>query len=299
MLANLASPLRLKLWNVGKIMHAIQLLPVEGLPMIKPGDDLVALIIERMERQNLRLQAGDVLVLAQKVVSKSEGRLVNLRQIVPSERAEKIATIVQKDPRLVEVILGESNEVIWVSPNIFVVEDRNGFVAANAGVDRSNIEQTLADPTASPNIEGHNPVGDEWLALLPLDPNASARRIREAVRERTGADIAVIINDTYGRPFRMGGVGVALGAAGLQTLVDERGESDLFGYKLQATLVGTGDELASAASLLMGQAREATPAVIIRGYHFRLPAGADQGASTLVRPKEQDKFRYPTNRQIV
>ena len=247
--------------------------------MIKPGDDLVALISERLARQNLRLQDGDVLVLAQKIVSKSEGRLVNLRDIVPGARATKIAAIVQKDPRLVEVILKESNEVIWVSPNIFVVEERNGFVAANAGVDRSNIEQTSPDPTASPNIEDHNPTGDEWLALLPLDPDASARQIREMVRERIGADIAVIINDTYGRPFRMGGVGVALGAAGLETLVDERGESDLFGYKLQATLVGTGDELASAASLLMGQAREATPAVIIRGYHFRLPTGSDRGAA--------------------
>ena len=275
-------------------MNSVELIPVSGVPMIKPGDNLAQIILDRLEKQGLQLQDGDILVLAQKIVSKSEGRLVNLRNIVPSERANTLAEIVKKDPRHVEVILGETREVLWTSPGIFVVEQRNGYVSANAGVDRSNIEQQ-----GTTNGEAHGE--DEWLALLPLDPDASAAGLREQVRERTGADIAVIINDTHGRPFRMGGVGIALGAAGLVMLVDERGESDLFGYTLQATLVGTGDELASAASLLMGQAAEGTPVVLIRGYRYRKPNAnqQDRGASDLVRPKEQDRFRYPEGRQTL
>lgn len=272
-------------------MNAIQLLPIADMPLIKPGDDLAAIIFNCLQTQGVALQSGDIVVVAQKIVSKSENRLVNLAEVTPSERAQKIAQIVGKDSRHIQVILDESKEVIWVSPGIFVVEERNGFVAANAGVDRSNIEQ--------PENDGNSHA--EWLSLLPLDPDASAQRLREALQNLANVEIAVIINDTHGRPFRMGGTGVALGAAGLQTLVDERGESDLFGYKLQATLVATGDELASAASLLMGQAAEGTPVVIIRGYKYRKPLEdkPDKGAAELVRSKEQDKFRYPANRTII
>jgi coenzyme F420-0:L-glutamate ligase/coenzyme F420-1:gamma-L-glutamate ligase len=253
--------------------------------MIKPGDDLAEIITQQLMASYLSFQNGDVVALAQKIVSKSEGRLVNLREVFVSERAQQIALIADKDPRQVQVILDESREVIWVSPGIFVVETHHGFVCANAGVDRSNIEQPGAEE------------GDIWLALLPKDPNQSAAKLKSRFKELTGAEVAVIINDTHGRPFRMGGVGVALGTAGLAALVDERGERDMFGYTLQNTLVATGDELAGAASLVMGQASEATPVVLIRGLNYRHPAQPDNGATDLVRPKNKDVFRYPANRK--
>lgn len=266
--------------------------PVNRLPMIKPGDDLAALIYERLKVQGETLQDGDVIAIAQKVVSKSEGQLVNLAEVVPSKRALQIAPIAGKDPRHIEVILRESREVIWVSPGIFVVETHHGYVCANAGVDRSNIAQSqdadLTQPEANP------PHGeDEWLCLLPVDPDASAARLRERFKELSGVNIGVLINDTHGRPFRMGGVGVALGTAGLETLRDQRGESDLYGYRLQATLTAFGDELAAASSLIMGQAAEATPAILIRGLAIKPLAGADKGASVLIRPKDKDVFHYP------
>lgn len=258
--------------------------PITGLPMIEPGDDLARLIVERLAADGERFQDGDALVVAQKIVSKSEGRLVNLAGITPGPRALQIAPIAGKDPRHVEVILQESREVIWVSPGIFVVETHHGYVCANAGVDRSNIAQ--ASNPASEN--------EEWLCLLPLDPNASAARLRSDLLKLTGVEVAVVINDTHGRPFRMGGVGVALGMAGITGLVDQRGESDLFGYRLQATLTARGDELAAAASLVMGQAAEATPAVLVRGLNFSRPDPAhDSGATSLIRPAKTDVFRYP------
>jgi coenzyme F420-0:L-glutamate ligase/coenzyme F420-1:gamma-L-glutamate ligase len=258
--------------------------PVSGLPMIEPGDDLAKLIVERLAATGEGFRDGDVLVVAQKIVSKSEGRLVNLAGITPSERAVQIAPIAGKDPRHVEVILRESREVIWVSPGIFVVETHHGYVCANAGVDRSNIAQPT-NPTSQ---------NEEWLCLLPLDPDASAAKLRADLLKLTGAEVAVVINDTHGRPFRMGGIGVALGMAGIAGLIDQRGESDLFGYRLQATLTARGDELAAAASLIMGQAAEATPAVLVRGLNFGRPDPAhDPGATELIRPADKDVFRYP------
>jgi coenzyme F420-0:L-glutamate ligase/coenzyme F420-1:gamma-L-glutamate ligase len=266
----------------------VQLIAVEGVPLIKPGDDVAAILQTCLQEQGITFQNNDVLAIAQKIISKSEGCLVNLREVIPSERANAIAPLAQKDPRHIQVILDQSKEVIWVSPGIFVVETHHGFVCANAGVDRSNIEQ--------PTHEEH----DEWLALLPPDPNRSAATIRQRVQELSGADIAVVINDTHGRPFRMGGVGVAIGAAGLLSLVDKRGETDMFGYVLQATLVATGDEIAATASMIMGQAAERTPAVLIRGLHYRRPVAPtpDLGASDLVRPPDKDVFRYPANRKV-
>ncbi len=253
-----------------------------NLPLIKPGDDLAGLVLAALEGQGESFRPGDVLCLAQKVVSKSEGRLVNLAGIKPSERAIQIAPVAGKDPRHVEVILGESRRVIWVSSGIFVVETHQGFVCANAGVDRSNIDQPGQDE------------GQEWVCLLPLDPDASATRIRAAVLDHSGVDVAVLINDTHGRPFRMGGQGLALGLSGFPALSDHRGHADLFGYQLQATLTATGDELAAAASLIMGQAAEGTPAVLVRGlgFHHTEP-GCDKGAADLIRPAEKDVFRYP------
>jgi coenzyme F420-0:L-glutamate ligase/coenzyme F420-1:gamma-L-glutamate ligase len=266
--------------------------PVNRLPMIKPGDDLAALIFARLKDQGEDLRNGDIIAIAQKVVSKSEGRLVNLADIVPSERALEIAPIAGKDPRHIEVILQESREVIWVSPGIFVVETRQGYVCANAGVDRSNIAQS-ADPSQTDPAFNQAHDENEWLCLLPVDADASAARLRARFKELSGADVGVLINDTHGRPFRMGGVGVALGAAGLLTLRDQRGESDLYGYQLQATLTALGDELAAATSLIMGQASEATPAVLVRGLAISAPAGADKGADILIRPKDKDVFHYP------
>ena len=258
--------------------------PVTGLPMIEPGDALAKLLVEGLAADGERFQNGDALVVAQKIVSKSEGRLVNLAGITPSQRALQIAPIAGKDPRHVEVILQESREVIWVSQGIFVVETHHGYVCANAGVDRSNIAQ-------SSNPASEN---EEWLCLLPRDPNASAARLKRDLLKLTGVEVAVVINDTHGRPFRMGGVGVALGMAGITGLVDQRGESDLFGYRLQATLTARGDELAAAASLVMGQAAEATPAVLVRGLNFLRPDPAhDPGATSLIRPAKTDVFRYP------
>jgi coenzyme F420-0:L-glutamate ligase / coenzyme F420-1:gamma-L-glutamate ligase len=266
------------------MLNEVVFRPITGLPMVAPGDDLARLITAQMAAMGERFQAGDALVIAQKIVSKSEGRLVNLAEVVPGERARQIAPVVAKDPRLVEVILRESREVIWCSPGIFVVETIQGYVCANAGVDRSNIAQPAA----------HAQPGEEWVCLLPLDANASADRLRAAIYELTGVELAVVINDTHGRPFRMGGVGVALGSAGLVGLVDQRGSPDLFGYHLQATLTAQGDELAAAASLIMGQAAEACPAVLVRGLALQRPDPAnDLGATDLVRPKEKDVFRYP------
>lgn len=265
---------------------SVELIAVENVPLIQPGDDVPMLLHGCLQKQGLSFQDNDILVIAQKIISKSEGCLVNLRDVVPSERAKTVAPLAQKDPRHVQVILDESKEVIWVSPGIFVVETHHGFVCANAGVDRSNIEQ----PT--------NAEQDEWVALLPKDPNRSAAIIRQKVKELSGADVAVVINDTHGRPFRMGGVGVAIGSAGLLGLVDKRGETDMFGYVLQATLVATGDEIAATASLVMGQAAERTPAVLIRGLNYRKPKAEDVGASDLVRPPDKDVFRYPANRKL-
>jgi coenzyme F420-0:L-glutamate ligase/coenzyme F420-1:gamma-L-glutamate ligase len=287
-------------------VNTVQFIAVPGVPLIWPGDDLGQIIGDCLAREGLQFQDGDVLVLAQKIVSKSEGRLVNLAEVQPSERALELAPKVGKDPRHVEVILRESKEVIWASPGIFVVETHHGFVCANAGVDRSNIEQLMDEPRRVLPLPAETRVGQnsseressEWLCLLPRDPDYSAAQIRARLKELSGAEVAVLINDTHGRPFRMGGVGVALGAAGLVALIDQRGEQDMFGYTLQATLVGFGDELASAASMVMGQAAEGTPAVLVRGLRYRRPdgTGADPGASELIRPKTQDVFRYPRPR---
>lgn len=248
------------------------LLPIKGLPLIRDGDDLGALIVGAASGIN-RPEHGDVLVLAQKIVSKAEGRTVRLETVQPSTRAQMLADESEKDPRLVELILQESREVLRVRPGLIVVEDLRGFVCANAGIDRSNIEQD----------------GDsEVVALLPLDPDESARRVRRRITELTGSTVGVIINDSHGRAFREGTVGVAIGIAGLSALRDRRGDLDLTGYVLQHTVIGLADEIAAAASLLMGPAAEGVPAVLVRGLD--LPPG-DGSAKDLQRPAERDLFR--------
>ena len=249
---------------------ALSLAALPGIPLIQPGDDLGALLIAALERHE-SLLAGDVLVIAQKIVSKAEGRYVDLRTVAPSARAKELAAATAKDPRLVEVILRESANVVRYREDVLIVTHRLGFVMANAGVDRSNI------------------VADEQVLLLPADPDASCRALRARLGAYFGVAPAVIINDSVGRAWRNGTVGIALGAAGLPALYDQRGEPDLFGEPLRVTQVGFADEIAAAASLLMGQADQGLPLVRVRG--LRWPREQENDAAALLRPPAQDLFR--------
>ncbi len=251
----------------------VTLTPIPGIPLVRPRHDLAELLILACERQAISPKEGDVLVLAQKVVSKAEARYIDLATVVPSARAQSLAAEVEKDPRLVEVILGESRRVVRRRPGILIVEHRLGFVMANAGVDRSNV-----DPEA----------GAEPVLLLPRDPDGSAATLLARLSAHFGKPLAVIISDSWGRAWRRGTVGVALGAAGLPTVMDLRGRPDLFGHELRVTETGFADEIASAASLLMGQAAEATPAVLVSGLSWSAPS---MPASALLRPPEEDLFR--------
>lgn len=251
------------------------LTPLSGIPMIRPGDDLAEIIWRGLTETGILLVDGDIVVVAQKIVSKSEDRYVNLASVTPSAEAITLADEVEKDPRLVELNLRESNFVLRYKPGTMIVEHRLGFVCANAGIDRSNVN--TAD-----DIEG------ELVLLLPEDPDASAERIRMNLEEVSGARIGVLIIDSHGRTWRMGTVGVAIGLSGLPGLVDLRGQPDLFGTKLQVTQVGAADELAAAASLVMGQAAEGRPVVHVRGYPYPLREGS---LKELLRPRHEDLFR--------
>jgi coenzyme F420-0:L-glutamate ligase / coenzyme F420-1:gamma-L-glutamate ligase len=244
-----------------------------GIPLIEPGDDLAAILAKALSESKVGLCDGDVLVVAQKIVSKAEGRYVKLDDLRPSERAVEIAQRTGKDERRVEVILSESDEVVKLGPQLVIAAHKLGFVMANAGVDESNIS--------------HND-GAERVLLLPRDPDRSAAELKRRLDATFGVSAAVIINDSFGRPWRNGVVGVALGAAGLPSLVDKRGAPDLFGRELRVTEIAVGDELASAASLLMGQAAEGLPAVLARGLRFEAPS---RPAAALVRDRERDLFR--------
>jgi len=246
-----------------------EVLAITGLPEIHPGDDLPQLLVDVFD-----FESGDVLVLAQKAVSKSEGRLVDLDAVAAGPEAEDLARRCQKDARLVQLILDESREVIRVRPGLLIVEDRRGWVCANAGIDRSNVEQ-------SANGRG------EVVCLLPVDPDGSASGVREKIKQLRGVGIGVVISDSHGRPWRQGTVGVAIGACGVAVLSDRRGQIDRYGYELQHTLVGAADEIAAAASILMGQGSEGLPAVVLRGINA---AGCGR-ARDLQRPRYQDLFR--------
>jgi coenzyme F420-0:L-glutamate ligase/coenzyme F420-1:gamma-L-glutamate ligase len=246
--------------------------PLEGLPLVQAGDDLPGLLRMALHRQQVELREGDILVLAQKIVSKAEGRKVRLEDVQPSARAIELATEVEKDPRLVQLILDESNEVLRSRPGLLVVEHRLGFVCANAGIDHSN-------------VEGEN---DEWVLLLPENPDASAAGIRAALEDAAGVKLGVLIIDSHGRAWREGTEGVTIGLAGMPGLVDLRGQADLMGRELRVTTVGAADELAAAASLVMGQAAEGCPAVHVRGFPYELREGQ---LSELIRSKERDTFR--------
>lgn len=255
-------------------MTSIQIFPVVNLPLIQPGDDLATVIATGLSTMQETLQDGDIVVIAQKIVSKAEGRLVHLAQVTPSDEARRTADIVGKDPRVMQVVLDESRAVLRVRRGLLVVEERNGWVCANAGVDRSNVQ-----------------TGDDGdiLALLPADPDGSAQAIRAGLHALTGVAPAVLINDSHGRAWRIGTVGVCIGCAGIAPVWDQRGLHDLFGYTLQASEECIADELTAAASLVMGQSNEGRPVVIIRGY--QLPPAPDAPSSAIQRPAAMDAFR--------
>jgi coenzyme F420-0:L-glutamate ligase / coenzyme F420-1:gamma-L-glutamate ligase len=254
-------------------MRSLELTALVGFPLVQPGTDLLQVICDIIQTSGPELTDYDVVVVAQKVVSKAEGRYVDLAAVQPSAEALALASQVRKDPRLVEVILGESRRVIRHRPGVLIVEHKLGFVIANAGVDQSNV-----DPD-----QGAQPV-----LLLPEDPDASAQELHSGFRERLGKRVGVVINDSFGRAWRLGTVGAALGAAGFPSLLDLRGKLDLYGRRLQVSETGFADEIAAAASLLMGQGGEATPVVVLRGLWW---SGADLPASQLLRKPEEDLFR--------
>jgi coenzyme F420-0:L-glutamate ligase/coenzyme F420-1:gamma-L-glutamate ligase len=258
---------------VTSAISALHLLSLPGFPLVQPGDDLAGLIAGGLARAAVALRAEDVVVVAQKVVSKAEGRAVALDTVTPSARAVALAAEIGKDARLVEVILSESVRVVRSRPNLLITEHRLGFVMANAGVDHSNV--------AAPGEA-------DQVLLLPLDPDASATRLRDGLAARCGMAPGVVISDSFGRPWRRGTCGVAIGAAGIASLVDMRGRPDLFGRTLEVTIIARADEIAAAAGLLQGQAGEGTPVVLLRGLAAAAPAVP---AAVLVRPPAEDLFR--------
>jgi coenzyme F420-0:L-glutamate ligase/coenzyme F420-1:gamma-L-glutamate ligase len=257
-----------------------------AIPLIQPGDNLAGIILTALERAGLQLASGDILVLAQKIVSKAEGQLVNLSTVIPSRRARELALQAEKDPRLVELILRESRTVLRVRPGTIIVEHRLGFVCASAGIDHSNVEGIHR--TAAEAATTNKDKSEDWMLLLPEDPDASAARIRQQLEAASGERIGVLIIDSHGRAWRLGVVGTAIGFSGLPGLVDMRGQPDLFGYQLRITLIAAADELAAAASLVMGQAAEGTPVIHVRGFPYPLQEGS---LKELLRPHDQDMFR--------
>lgn len=254
------------------MVNSITCTALPDIPMVEPGDDLVEIIVDGAARAGISVGGGDIFVIAQKIVSKAENRYVYLDDVRPSPRALEWAAIVGKDPRHIEVVLSESSEVVRARRNVMIVAHRLGFVMANAGIDESNIAQD----------RGHR------VLLLPENPQASCERLKEALDRRFSADVGVVINDSFGRPWRNGVVGVALGSAGVPALESKIGAPDLFGRPMQVTEIAVADELAAAASLVMGQAAEAQPIVHVRGYSSPAPA---VDAAALIRPRERDMFR--------
>lgn len=250
----------------------LNLFALRGFPLVEPGDDLVSLIFDAMASNRQEFQPGDVLVLAQKIVSKAENRYAYLNQIEPSAKAVELAENAEKDSREVELILRESSQVVRVRPGVLIVKHRLGYVHANAGIDKSNIKSESTNPR---------------VLLLPENPDRSCHTLREKIRERAGVEVAVIINDSAGRAWRMGTVGMALGTAGFEPVVDQVGDPDLFNRPLQVTQVAVADELASAASFLMGQGAEALPVVVIRGATLK---PSSLGSESLIRPEQEDMF---------
>lgn len=251
----------------------LELIPLKNFPLVEPGQDLVRLICDALEQSQLTLEEGDVLVIAQKIISKAEGRYVRLSDVEPSTEALALAKRADKDPRQMELVLRESREVVRVRPGVVIVEHRNGYVHANAGIDKSNIP---------------NSTGDTQVLLLPENPDESAHKLMTALVNYCGVGLRVIINDSAGRAWRNGTVGIAIGTAGFDPLFNQVGEQDLYGNTLEVTEAAVADELAAAASFVMGQAAEACPVVLLRGATLKPSL---DGSRSLLRDKAQDMFR--------
>ena len=247
----------------------IHIIGLKGIPIVKKGDNIAKLIVEAAKAQGIEIKAKDVFVIAQTIVSRAEGSVVDLNTVVPSDFAMRIAERFEKDPRQIEVILREAKQIIRMEHAI-ITETKHGFICANSGVDKSNMP------------------GEHFVSLLPRDPEKSARELRKELEKLTGVKLAVIISDTHGRPFREGAINVAIGVSGMKPVWDRRGDVDLFGYTLKSTLVGIADELASAAELVMGEANEGIPVVIIRGFDYIEGEGS---IKDLLRAREKDMFR--------
>lgn len=251
----------------------IKLIGLEGIPLVKAGDNIAEIIKEVIKSQEYDLCDGDIILIAETLISKAEGNIIKLDEIEPSKKAIEVAEVCKKDPKLVEVILQNSNEIVEVGPNFIVTETKHGFVCANAAIDESNVEDGLATP-------------------VPQNPDKSAKEIREFLEDEFNKDLAVIVTDTQGRAFRVGAIGTAIGCSGINPLWVRIGEKDLYGRELETTEIATADELASAASLIMGQADEGLPVVIISGFGaFNQLRDKDSNIESLLRPKEFDVFR--------
>jgi coenzyme F420-0:L-glutamate ligase/coenzyme F420-1:gamma-L-glutamate ligase len=253
----------------------LTLTPLAGIPLVRKGDDIVNFILNGLADSSITLTDGDVLVITQKIVSKVEGRMVNLNDVKPSGKAIALGLRTEKDPRLVELILNESDQVLRSRPGLIIVEHKLGFICANAGIDHSNVKGEFSDQ-------------ENWVLLLPENPDASADSIRKGLEEISGTRLGVLIIDSHGRAWRVGTQGVAIGLSGIQGVVDMRGKQDLFDYTLQVTVIGAADELAAASSLIMGQADEGYPVVHARGFPYALRDGS---LNEIIRPKELDLFR--------
>ncbi|MBP8973394.1 MAG: coenzyme F420-0:L-glutamate ligase [Anaerolineae bacterium] len=247
------------------------LIGLPHIPHVQPGDDLAAILVASLESARLALEPGDILVITSKLVSKAEGRFADLRAVEPSSRARKVAEQTRKDPRMVELVLRESTAISRMRPDVLIVRHRLGFTLANAGIDHSNVGRE----------------GEDWVLLLPEDPDRSAAQIRQQLRDLTGVAPGIVISDSHGRPFRIGTVGVAIGLAGFPAAWDKRGQRDLYGRELRITVTGLGDELAAAAGLVTGQGAEGLPVVLVRG--MVVPQG-DGCAADLVRPEALDLY---------
>ena len=263
----------------------LTLTPLPKIPLVQPGDDLPGILLNAIQAAHIVPDDNDIIVIASKIISKAEGRLVNLETIKPSEKAVELAKRIEKDPRLVELILSESNEVLRVRPGTIIVEHKLGFVCANAGIDHSNVNPPPS-PEGSAPIEAPSP--ENWVLLLPEDPDRSALEIRQKMKLSTGCRMGIMLIDSHGRAWRQGVVGTCIGLSGMPGLVDRRGWPDIFGYRLRITIIAAADELAAAANLLMGEASERIPAVHVRGFPYPLREGS---LKELLRPKDRDLFR--------
>lgn len=252
--------------------RSVEIHPLLGIGEVRPGEILEDLIVAALDQAGLSLTSHDILVVTSKIVSKAEGRFVDLATVRPGDEAHRLAQITRKDPRLVELVLGESASVVRAVPHVLITRHRLGLVMANAGIDQSNLGNTMADQ----------------VLLLPLDPDRSADRLRTALTKRYGIAPAIVISDSFGRPWRHGVVNVAVGASGLPALLDRRGEPDRDGRILEVTQIALGDMIATAAGLVCGEGDEGIPAALVRGYRW---SGESLPATSLARPPEQDLFR--------